>query len=130
MAMRCHVPELPEVETVVRELRPQLVGRRIKSVEVGRQALRRSWPSDVARLLAGRRIDSVQRRGKWILLDLDDPLYLGIHLGMTGQLTVVAANQTRADHTHVVIDLDRGQRQLRFRDIRRFGCTMLFSDRE
>jgi formamidopyrimidine-DNA glycosylase len=57
------VPELPEVETVVREVRPGLVGRRIGSVEVSKHALRRPWSSDWATLLAGRRVAAVGRRG-------------------------------------------------------------------
>jgi formamidopyrimidine-DNA glycosylase len=124
------VPELPEVETVVRDLRPHLVGRRIRSVEVGQHRLRRSWTADTGPLLVGQRIHTVHRRGKWILFDLDEPLHLGIHLGMTGQLTVVPAAEPRADHTHVVIGLNPGKQQLRFRDIRRFGCTMVFPDQE
>ncbi len=121
------MPELPEVETVVRELRPRLVGRRIARVEVGRRPLRRRWSPKWGPALVGRRVLEIKRRGKWIVVRLDRDLHLVIHLGMTGQLTVVPAGQPRKDHTHLIFALDRGAWQLRFRDIRRFGSATLFS---
>lgn len=124
------MPELPEVETVVRDVRPHLTGCRIKAVGVSRKALRRPWSPDWEALLLGRRIVGVRRRGKWIILDLDGGLSLVVHLGMTGQLTVARAQEPAADHTHVVLDLGRGDRQLRFRDVRRFGSATLFAGRE
>jgi formamidopyrimidine-DNA glycosylase len=122
------VPELPEVETVVRELRPGLVGRRIRSVEVSKHALRRPWSPDWQALVAGRRVVAVNRRGKWIVVDLGKGVALVLHLGMTGQLRVVEADEARADHTHLVLPLDRGKTQLRFVDIRRFGSATVFTD--
>ncbi|HMC63637.1 MAG TPA: bifunctional DNA-formamidopyrimidine glycosylase/DNA-(apurinic or apyrimidinic site) lyase [Gemmataceae bacterium] len=124
------MPELPEVETLVRDLRPYLLGRRIASIHVSGQPLRREWSPEWERRLIGRRVGEIRRRGKWILVGLDRELCLGIHLGMTGQLTVVPARQFVAPHTHVVITLDRGQKQLRFRDVRRFGSATLFPDQE
>ncbi len=121
------MPELPEVETVVRDLRPLLTGRRLDSVRVSKHALRRPWSKAWGRLLAGRRVDEVRRHGKWIVLALDGGSALVIHLGMTGQLTVVDAAESVADHTHLRIDLDDG-RELRFRDVRRFGSATLFAD--
>jgi formamidopyrimidine-DNA glycosylase len=100
------VPELPEVETVVRELRPHLVGRRIRALR------------------------AIRRRGKWILLDLDQDLHLVIHLGMTGQLTVKAASERPHPHTHLLFSLDEGRHELRFRDVRRFGSATLFTSGE
>ncbi|HEV3263841.1 MAG TPA: bifunctional DNA-formamidopyrimidine glycosylase/DNA-(apurinic or apyrimidinic site) lyase [Gemmataceae bacterium] len=123
------MPELPEVETVVRELRPRLVGRRIAAVKVSSLSLRSRWSDEWGPRLVGRRVRAVERRGKWILLALDGQLHLVIHLGMTGQLTVVPGRQPLAQHTHVVVDLDRGREQLRFRDIRRFGSATLFDAR-
>jgi formamidopyrimidine-DNA glycosylase len=122
------VPELPEVETVVREVRPGLVGRRIQSVEVSKHALRRPWSQEWTALLAGRRVVAVRRRGKWIVVDLGKGLALVLHLGMTGQLRVVEAGGPRADHTHLVLALDRGKTQLRFVDVRRFGSATVFTD--
>jgi formamidopyrimidine-DNA glycosylase len=121
------VPELPEVETVVRDLRPLLSGRRLAAVRVSKHALRRPWSKAWAPLLVGRRVEEVRRRGKWIVLALDGGSALVFHLGMTGQLTVVDAAEPAAAHTHLVIGLDGG-RQLRFRDVRRFGSATLFPD--
>jgi formamidopyrimidine-DNA glycosylase len=120
------VPELPEVETIVRDLRPHLIGRRITSVEVSEQALRRPWSKKWGPALIGRKVCEVRRRGKWILTALDSPLTLVFHLGMTGQLTVAAAEQPRLPHTHLIMNLEDGAWQLRFRDIRRFGSATLF----
>ena len=122
------VPELPEVETVVRDLRPCLVDRKFASIRVGRRPLRRRWQRPWSDLIRGRTIQSVERRGKWIVIQLDGP-FLVIHLGMTGQLTVVAARRPLPDHTHFIFDLAETDQQLRFRDVRRFGSATCFADR-
>jgi formamidopyrimidine-DNA glycosylase len=122
------LPELPEVETVVRDLRPLLVGRKITTVTVGPKALRRKWSTEWDKALLGRKVHEVRRRGKWIVVVLGKAeLFLVFHLGMTGQLKVVSAREALEDHTHLVMNLDRGGRQLRFRDIRRFGSISLFA---
>ncbi len=122
------MPELPEVETVVRDLRPRLVGRRITAVSVGDRPLRRPWSPEWAARLVGRRIEAVDRRGKWILMGLSGGGCLVIHLGMTGQLRVVPVDEAAARHTHAVFGLGRGG-QVRFRDVRRFGSLTLFPSR-
>jgi formamidopyrimidine-DNA glycosylase len=134
----CRVPELPEVETVVRDLRPLLIGRRVAAVEASRKALRKRWSPAWEPPLLGRQIEAVRRRGKWIILDLHKPgalatgqtpdAHLVFHLGMSGQLTVVAAQAPRQVHTHLVIDLDEGGNQLRLRDPRRFGSAVFYPD--
>jgi formamidopyrimidine-DNA glycosylase len=120
------VPELPEVETVVRDLRPLLIGRTIAKIEVGVKPLRRPWSRTWNKRLLDRTVRAIGRRGKWILLDLGDP-HLLVHLGMTGQFTV-ASDSPRQDHTHLVFTLDDA-RELRFRDVRRFGSIELHADR-
>jgi formamidopyrimidine-DNA glycosylase len=122
------VPELPEVETVVRDLRPLLVGRRIRRVEAGPQQLRQPWDAAWGPLLVGRTVTAIRRRGKWIVLDLDNHAGLVVHLGMTGQFTVERSATPRADHTHLVFALDGTGDHLRFRDIRRFGSARFFAD--
>jgi formamidopyrimidine-DNA glycosylase len=124
------LPELPEVETVVRDLRRLLIGRRITSVRASRQALRRPWSRKWNAALIGRRIATVSRRGKWIMIHVEDEQILVVHLGMTGQLTVVSSERPLADHTHLWFDLDGRSAQLRFRDVRRFGSASLFDDLE
>jgi formamidopyrimidine-DNA glycosylase len=119
------VPELPEVETVVCELRPLLVGRRICRFRTGRKMLRRGLTMPHSWSLEARKIRQIGRRGKWIVIDLDRGCLL-IHLGMTGQLTVGSADRLLEPHTHVVASLDDGS-ELRFRDVRRFGGWAHFS---
>jgi formamidopyrimidine-DNA glycosylase len=123
------VPELPEVETIVRDLRPLLVGRRIRSVQRASDvALRRPWDLAWHAPLKGRCIDAVSRRGKWLVLHLDDGSFLVFHLGMTGQLTVVDAGTETGAHLHLVFSLDGPKQELRFRDIRRFGSATRFAN--
>src|SRR5262245_1556918 len=111
------MPELPEVETVVRDLRPHLVGAAITGLCVSRFPLRRPWNHGWRSLIIGRSVRSVDRRGKWIRIDLGGPLLL-VHLGMTGQFTVRPAAHRREDHTHLVFALNGGAQELRFRDVR------------
>jgi len=120
------VPELPEVETIVRDLRPHLIGRTIAAARAGRKKLRKPWRAAWTAALPGRTVRTIRRRGKWIVLELDGEQCLVVHLGMTGQFTVVDAGEPLESHTHLVFDLDDGGRQLRFRDVRRFGSATLF----
>jgi formamidopyrimidine-DNA glycosylase len=122
------MPELPEVETVVRDLRPQLRGRRITSVQVSGLALRNPWSPGWQSELLGKKMLAVQRRGKWIIIRLDTNQHFVLHLGMSGQLTVVKADEPQQNHVHLILGLSGGKQQLRFRDIRRFGTATLFSD--
>jgi formamidopyrimidine-DNA glycosylase len=121
------VPELPEVETVVRDLRPLLIGQTFVKIEVGRKALRRPWSRAWHARLLGQRVRAIERRGKWIMIDAGAP-WLLVHLGMTGQFTVVAAERPRPAHTHVVFTLSDAS-ELRFRDVRRFGSIVCYADR-
>jgi formamidopyrimidine-DNA glycosylase len=122
------MPELPEVESVRRQLAPELSGRRVDAVWADPHPQQRF--SDVA-LLEGRRIEEVTRRGKFLLCPLDDDgpagaLELVLHLGMTGSFRFVPAEPARtavddaAEHVRARFTLDDG-RELRFRDPRRFG---------
>jgi formamidopyrimidine-DNA glycosylase len=120
------MPELPEVETVVRDLRPRAVGRAVAAVRVGAKTLRTPWDAAWGPRLVGRRVAAVRRRGKWIVVETDAPR-LVVHLGMTGQFTAAAAADPAPDHLHLVFALDDGT-ELRFRDVRRFGSATLFAD--
>lgn len=114
------MPELPEVETVARGLRESLVGRTVTGVTVG-------WPRTIARLgeaefterVAGQRVTLIGRRGKYVIIGLSRG-YLLVHLKMSGRLSVVPRDEPSDRHVHVLFDLDDG-RQLRFRDVRKFG---------
>jgi formamidopyrimidine-DNA glycosylase len=119
------VPELPEVETIVADLRPHLVGRTILRAQLAFPTIvRHPEPEEFVDAIVGLRIESVGRRGKYILLHLSHDLLLVVHLGMTGQLRLVDDSASLAKHTHVVLFLDDG-RQLRYRDPRRFGRLLL-----
>ena len=113
------MPELPEVQTVVNTLSPHLVGRTIRRVVHLRADIVEPAGFDLVNHLLGRRVESIHRRAKRIVMALDDQNQLYIHLGMTGRLTVEPPDQERLIHTHLVLDI--GQRELRFRDPRRFG---------
>lgn len=120
------MPELPEVETVVRTLRPVLVGRTLQGVRQGKYHLRTPWQSAWNRLIPGCSILDITRRGKWILLELSRPQYrLIVHLGMTGRLLVQAKSIAPTAHTHLVFPLKEKNEELRFHDPRRFGCVFL-----
>src|SRR4051812_30457538 len=117
------MPELPEVETIVRSLRLRLAGARVAAVWTSGLPLRVARPLDAAlltRLCRGARIERVSRRGKYILLDTGRRGSVLVHLGMSGRLRVCPAGEPREKHTHVVWSLDGG-RELRFVDPRRFG---------
>ncbi len=126
------MPELPEVETIAADLRPHLMGRTIERAELSFPTIvRHPEPEQFVDAVVGMRIQSVRRRGKYILLELgpssEGELLLVIHLGMTGHLTVVDPVAPLEKHTHAVLFLDDG-RQLRYRDPRRFGRLLLGSE--
>jgi formamidopyrimidine-DNA glycosylase len=122
------MPELPEVETVVRDLRPLLVGRAITGVRQSKRKLRRPWQPAWNAEATGSRVEGLRRRGKWILVDLIGEPCLRVHLGMSGQFTVAPASEPEPDHLHVVFALDNGT-ELRLRDPRRFGSAEYFPSR-
>jgi formamidopyrimidine-DNA glycosylase len=125
------MPELPEVETVVRGLQATLPGKRIVDVRLGKTDFIED-PSALERELPGRRVLNVRRYGKFIVLSFDasagsDYSGLLIHLGMTGQIVVCPTNAPVRPHTHVFMGLDDG-REFRYTDIRRFGSMQLLPD--
>ena len=113
------MPELPEVQTVVATLRPRLVGRTVTGVTLNRTDVLCPPDADLPAHLAGRTVASIDRRGKRVVFTLDDGSRFYVHLGMTGQLTVVPADTPAPSHTHLEIHF--GGERLRFRDPRRFG---------
>jgi formamidopyrimidine-DNA glycosylase len=121
------MPELPEVETTARSLRPRLLGRRV----VGVHGV--DWPrmvpdsseEELAAVLADRRVEAVERRGKYLLMGFDDDLWLSIHRKMSGNLLLQPQETPLEKHTHLVVDFDDGS-SLRFVDARKFGRVYLF----
>jgi formamidopyrimidine-DNA glycosylase len=109
------MPELPEVETVVRSIAPHLVGKRILSASFNSKHVTPGNRAALAARLAGRRVESVRRRGKFIVVSLDQGA-LTVHLGMTGRLLI---HGQPGQYTHGVFTLDDGQ--LLYDDPRQFG---------
>jgi formamidopyrimidine-DNA glycosylase len=115
------VPELPEVEVVRRGLERELVGRRIDTVSAtGARTVRRTSAEAVETGARGRVVASVARRGKYLLVGLDDGATVLVHLRMSGQLRLADTGTPEPPHTHVRFGLDDG-RALRFVDPRTFG---------
>lgn len=120
------MPELPEVETTVNGIRPYLLGQHIERFIIRERRLR--WPiSDAIDKLAGQKIDNVYRRGKYILMPVDQGVMIW-HLGMSGSMRVLPNNSPAATHEHVEMQLNSGQ-ALKFRDPRRFG-SLLFTNED
>lgn len=126
------MPELPEVETVVRGLQKLLPGRKVLGVRLGKTDFIDD-PAALERDLPGKTITGVRRYGKFLVFDLkpsdagsgSDSLL--VHLGMTGQLVTCPREAPVAPHTHVFFALDDG-RELRYTDIRRFGRIRILSN--
>ena len=117
------MPELPEVEVIRRDLEKEVVGKKVKAVDVtGMRTIRRyRQRKQFTEALVGKKLTGVERRGKYLLVKLDGGEVLVIHLGMSGQLRRAAGTkEALAKHTHVVITFTQGG-QLRFIDPRTFG---------
>jgi formamidopyrimidine-DNA glycosylase len=149
------MPELPEVETLVHRLREPVIGRTIEDVAVyWKRTVARPAPKEFARMLRGYTVQTIDRRAKYLVFTLTPhpsaarraahalsaqqeragqyvsmPLFLLIHLKMSGKLSVVDRTEPSAKYDRVVFDLDDGQ-QLRFNDIRKFGKMWLVADPE
>ncbi|MBA2502469.1 MAG: bifunctional DNA-formamidopyrimidine glycosylase/DNA-(apurinic or apyrimidinic site) lyase [Pyrinomonadaceae bacterium] len=119
------MPELPEVELVASALREIIVGRRIIAAEILRARLiPSSTPEDFTRLLRGADIESVSRRGKHILIELDNALVLIVHLRMSGRFLLLPAEAMLPKFTHAIFYLD-DNRRLVFSDQRHFGMMKI-----
>ena len=119
------MPELPEVETVVRGLRPRLEGRRLVRVEQRRADLRFPLPEGFASRLRGRTVRHIGRRAKYILIYLDDGQVLLCHLGMSGRVLLVEKDAPPpGPHDHIIFVTDHGA-EIRYNDVRRFGMMDL-----
>ncbi len=124
------MPELPEVETIVRGLRPHLEGRRLVRVVQRRPDLRFPFPENFAARLTGRRVTGLSRRAKYMLIGLDGGEVLLCHLGMSGRMVLDRTEGAPLDpHDHVVFETDAGGR-IRFNDVRGFGIMDLVAEQD
>lgn len=120
------MPELPEVETTRLGLVPRVVGRHIRDVVVREPRLRWPVPRDLAARLRGATVRGIGRRGKYLLFDVGTG-HLLVHLGMSGNLTVVPGDRPVRRHDHVDLALDSGD-IVRLNDPRRFGAVLWVRD--
>jgi formamidopyrimidine-DNA glycosylase len=121
------MPELPEVEVVCQGLRPLVVGQTFGRVRVSGLALRLPVPhAELKRWLTGARVEEVRRRGKYLVLVLDNRVRLIFHLGMTGRLGLFPAKAPLAPHDHVCLGLNN-RMELRYNDTRRFGSVQVLA---
>ena len=116
------MPELPEVETTRRGIGPLAIGRRVAALRIYDRRLRWPVPRSLEEKLAGRTIDSLERRSKYLLFGVGGPTLL-LHLGMTGSLRAFTELPPRTAHDHFDLVLDSGI-TLRYRDPRRFGALL------
>lgn len=118
------MPELPEVETTVRGLRPALEGQRIARLTTRRGDLRHAFPADLAQRMTGATVDGIARRAKYGLIDTDRGDTMIFHLGMSGRWRLDP--QELLPHDHLVIETEAGRR-LALNDARRFGFVDLMA---
>lgn len=113
------MPELPEVETTVRALKPKLEKSRIKTFELRNKNLRWPVPLNLSKILISKNVSSLSRRAKYLIIDLGSE-YLLIHLGMSGSLRYLSNNISPEKHDHWDLCFENGM-ILRYTDPRRFG---------
>ena len=116
------MPELPEVETVMRGLEPVLYGSTIAHMTLNRPDLRFPFPETLAETIVGKKCVSLRRRGKYIWLDFANGQTLVVHLGMSGSFTINPANNDL--HDHVILETETGDKIV-YNDPRRFGMFFL-----
>jgi formamidopyrimidine-DNA glycosylase len=120
------VPELPEVETTRRGISPHIQDARVLAVAVRQAKLRWPVPPEITGILPGTKLEAVQRRGKYLLLEFASGVLL-IHLGMSGSLRILTQDVPPTPHDHFDLVFDNGK-LLRLRDPRRFGAVLWTQD--
>lgn len=123
------MPELPEVETVMRGIERAIGHDKIMDVDKRRAGLRVPFPRNLKQKLTGRKIVHYERRAKYMLVHLDDSQVLVIHLGMSGRILLVGGKEKYAvqKHDHLIITFKKGMRLI-FNDARRFGMVLLMDE--
>nr|WP_025300537.1 bifunctional DNA-formamidopyrimidine glycosylase/DNA-(apurinic or apyrimidinic site) lyase [Candidatus Endolissoclinum faulkneri] len=124
------MPELPEVENVMRGLAQRLIGQRLAKIELRRSTLRWPIPENIVEQLTGKRITGFRRRAKYIIIDLNSNISWIIHLGISGRILVFNDSKPLIDiHDHVVCHTDDCI-WIKFNDARRFGMMDLYKTSE
>ena len=125
------MPELPEVETVMRGLSPVLSGNKIAKIDLHRPNLRIPFPKDMQRQLSNKKIISLQRRAKYIFVLFEGGEILVIHLGMSGRILIIPHGEDYElqKHDHMVVTMQSGD-QIIYNDPRRFGMVFIIDEDE
>ncbi len=119
------MPELPEIETLVRELRQKISGFVFSKVNVSNETVLETSATELKKIIPGRCVKNVSRRGKYLSFDFENDYRLWFHLGMTGQLLLETGSSSDVPHTHLIFEFSGREEKVVFRDIRRFGCVFL-----
>ncbi|MBI3316674.1 MAG: bifunctional DNA-formamidopyrimidine glycosylase/DNA-(apurinic or apyrimidinic site) lyase [Candidatus Omnitrophica bacterium] len=123
------MPELPEVETIVRWLQREIQGFVLSKIEIRSEAILNSPKQEIESKTAGTRIQRVFRKGKYLGMDLSAFNTLWVHLGMTGQLVWLHPSKALDSHVHALIEFEGKSERLVYRDIRKFGSIFLTKGR-
>ncbi|HED14571.1 MAG TPA: bifunctional DNA-formamidopyrimidine glycosylase/DNA-(apurinic or apyrimidinic site) lyase [Gammaproteobacteria bacterium] len=120
------MPELPEVETTLRGIKPWICGHIVQQVQIHNRHLRWPVPDSLAKILTGQRLQELRRRGKYLLFDFPPGTML-VHLGMSGSLRLTESTAPLRKHDHLQWTFENGS-SLRLEDPRRFGCVLFTTD--
>jgi len=123
------MPEMPEVETIARQLRKTIIGKRMVEVKLSGLPLRKPIAKDFSAIVCGRRITNVHRRGKYLLVELAPKAFLLIHLGMSGRILYLERSSEGIRHVHAVFRFSDST-VLEYRDPRRFGLLSAYEVQE
>ncbi len=118
------MPELPEVETIARSLRPLIWGKAVDGIELIYRPLLRARSEAALDDYLGKRVRRIGRRGKLLIMEFEGGRSLVFHLKMTGQFLWVRSGEPRDKHTRLVFNFRGEDRELRFRDVRKFGFVL------
>lgn len=119
------MPEMPEVETLVRKLRKRIVGKRVEEIRLSGLSLRKPVAPSFAAILQGRTIRKIVRFGKYLIVEMAPKAYWLVHLGMSGRILYHARTQAAEKHTQAVIRFGDSS-ELQYRDHRRFGLLAAY----
>lgn len=119
------MPELPEVESIVRSLKKKILLKKISKIHVYLDKVIRNNKRDFIKKIKGSTIKDILRRGKFIIIKLSGGDYLAIHLKLSGQLFYLPSKTPKEKHTHLIFEFKDSKDELRYRDVRQFGYVKL-----
>ena len=119
------MPELPEVETIVRGLKKTILGKKIEEVKILHPGIIKGANKNSAKQIIGQKIEDIRRRGKNILICLSKDKAILVHLGMSGHIFYLSQDRELDKHDHVIFRFTGGRKEIRYNDPRRFGKVKL-----